>query len=421
MEYVIYWLWLSLHCTPGSVTYALLRKSFASPYEVYHATDDEIKEALKEYPMDVKLLCDKDIKSARKLLDYCARTGIRIISYDCDEFPKALRNISDPPVLLYCLGQIPDTDKNAFISVVGTRKMSDYGKRMAFEIASDLATAGAVVVSGLALGIDSVSHAAALNAKAKTVAVLGNGVDSVYPAVHKRLASIVANCGAVISEYPPGSPPDAWNFPTRNRIISGMSEATVVIEADEISGSLITARLAFKQGKKVYALPGNVDEENSHGISMLIKEGAKPISCADDVLDDFDSVFNAKINIFKLLKQKTLSVDAILEHYGVKSRPYKDKNSVNSNKEKTKSKNKETEKDFNSSENAADSKKKENPILATLDSFSREIYERIPENSNAELDDIVKADDPQEVMTALTLLEMKGLVTFLSGNVVKKL
>ena len=179
MEYVIYWLWLSLHCTPGSITYALLRKRFSSPYEIYHATDDEIKEALKEYPMDVKLLCDKNITSARKLLDYCGRTGIRIITYDCDEYPRALRNISDPPVLLYCLGTIPSSEENAFISVVGTRKMSDYGKRMAFEIASDIATAGAVVVSGLALGIDSVAHAAALSVKAKTVAVLGNEGSSV--------------------------------------------------------------------------------------------------------------------------------------------------------------------------------------------------------------------------------------------------
>ncbi len=426
MEYTIYWLWLSLHCTPGSVTYALLRKSFASPYDVYHASEDELKEALKEYPMDLKLLCDKDITSARKLLDYCARTGIRIISYDCDEFPKGLRSISDPPVLLYCLGKIPSSDENTFISVVGTRKMSDYGKRMAFEISADLATAGAVVVSGLALGVDGVSHAAAMSVRAKTVAVLGNGVDSVYPSVHKRLASFVANCGAVVSEFPPGSEPQAWNFPIRNRIISGMSDATVVIEADEVSGALITARRAVEQGKKVYALPGNVDEENSHGISLLIKDGAKAISCADDVLNDFDSIFDAKINIFKLLKRKAIPVDSTLEKYGVHSRPYKDKNAIRSDEARRRERAGRNTQLGNSAPHAADEpktevKKTENPILATLEPFVKEIYGRIPEEGSAELDNVVREDDPQEVMTALTLLEMYELITFLSGNIVKRL
>ena len=432
VEYIIYWLWLSMRCSAGSKTYAILRKSFATPYDVYHADEQEIACALEGNSRDFKALCNKELSDVKKLLEYCVRTGIKLICYDSPEYPAALREIEDPPVLLYCLGEIPSSDEKLFVSVVGTRTMSDYGKRMAFEISSDLAIAGAVVVSGLALGIDGTAHAAAISSKGKTVAVLGNGVDSVYPPQHKRLAAFVANNGAVVSEFPPGSAPEKWNFPMRNRIISAMSSAVIVIEADEKSGALITGRKALEQGKKVYALPGNVDEPNSFGISMLIKEGAKPISCADDVLDDFNSIYDSKVNIFNLLKRSALAVDITLEKYGVQCRqknPLKRKgNSLDKTRNHknykedvhTGSKN-----EYNKTNQASKTIESEisidvNSILSGLEPAIINVYNKIPEEREILIDNIVGESKMSDVMSAITMLEINGLVKILPGNMVKR-
>ena len=415
VEYIIYWLWLSLRCTPGSKTYATLRKSFDSPYDVYHASEQQIEVALAGSKRDIRSLCNKELTDAKKLLDYCVRTGIRLICYDSDEYPAPLREIENPPVLLYCLGEMPSAEKKLFISVVGTRSMSDYGKRMAFEIASDLSIAGAVVVSGLALGIDGCAHAAAMSAKGKTVAVLGNGVDSVYPPQHKRLASYVANNGAVISEYPPATAPEKWNFPTRNRIISAISQAVVVIEADETSGALITGRKALEQGKKVYALPGNVDEKNSYGISMLIKEGAKPISCADDILDDFNSIYDSKVNIFNLLKRSALAVDITLEKYGVVGRQKKSDRSQRAPfaKEKRQEKGDEIAVSYDARPSKNEQSKAfgedVSKVLSSLDGRTVDIYNKIPQNAEVLIDDIVGSERMSDVMSSITLLEATTL------------
>ncbi len=421
VEYIIYWLWLSLRCAPGSKTYATLRKSFDNPYCIYHASEEQLELALAGSRREIRCLCNKDLSDVKKLLDYCVRTGIKLICYDSDEYPASLREIENPPVLLYCLGEMPSAQEKLFVSVVGTRTMSDYGKRMAFEIASDLSIAGAVVVSGLALGIDGCAHAAAMSAKGKTVAVLGNGVDSVYPPQHKRLASYVANNGAVISEYPPASAPEKYNFPTRNRIISAMSQAVVVIEADETSGALITGRKALEQGKKVYALPGNVDEKNSFGISMLIKEGAKPISCADDILDDFNSIYDSKVNIFNLLKRSALAVDIALEKYGVERRREKaTKSSSRAKRQENEDKIAIVGEASRSDEQTRTACADVSATLSTLDDKTAEIYNRIPQNEEILLDDILGSEKMSEVMASITMLEVLGLVQNLPGNKVKR-
>ena len=422
MEYTLYWIWLSLCCTPGSNTYALLRRSFSSPREVFCAGEDEIRSALKENPTDLKSIIKKDTEKAKKVLDYCVRAKVKIVSYDSEEYPCGLREISNPPVLLYCLGDIPSDREHLFVSVVGTRKMSDYGKKMAFEISSDLTTAGVVVVSGLALGIDGTAHAAAMSAKGKTVAVLGSGIDCIYPATHNRLATFVANNGAVVTEFAPGTSPERWNFPLRNRIISGMSQATLVVEADEKSGALITGRRALEQGRKVYALPGNVDEENSQGINMIIKEGARPISCADDILDDFNSVYDGKVNIFNLLKKTNFAIDASIKKYGVYSRVYKNANaasplhSKNAKKDEAQ-KSVETVKALDDTQIADPEIEK---ILSTLDENTVKVYSKIPYGEGIYMDDISCDDGITDVATALTLLEVSDLVEFLPGNKVAK-
>ena len=313
MHSILFWLWLSRCCTPGSGTFDLLLRYFDTPYDIYGADEATLREALAKYDKDLPRLLDKDTEAAERTLRFCAMTGVALIPYDDPRYPAALRLIPSPPVLLYCKGTLPQFNGSLSVAVVGTRKMTEYGKRMAFEISRDLARAGAIVVSGLALGIDGVANAAAINGGGETVAVLGSGIDIIYPAAHAKLAEHVMRHGAVITEFAPGTRPDGRNFPIRNRIISGLASATAVIEADLRSGALITARKALQQGRPLYALPGRVDEAGSEGTCILLKNGAKLLVAADDILTDFEKIYADKINIFRLLRNSPVVMDAVLK------------------------------------------------------------------------------------------------------------
>ncbi|MDP4038808.1 MAG: DNA-processing protein DprA [bacterium] len=207
---------------------------------------------------------------------------ISSINFKQKDFPKALLEISAHPKKLFILGKIPDLP---MIAIVGTRRPTEYGRQITYRLSFDLAKSGFAVVSGLALGIDSIAHRAALDAGGKTVAVLGNGLDNIYPSSNRSLAkNILANGGAIISEYESGTPPLRHHFPARNRIIAGLSLATIITEADAKSGSLITANFALQQNRLVMAVPGNVTSLKSAGPNNLIKSGAVPITDAVDVL-----------------------------------------------------------------------------------------------------------------------------------------
>ncbi|MBU1862161.1 MAG: DNA-processing protein DprA [Candidatus Omnitrophica bacterium] len=213
------------------------------------------------------------------------KQSIKIITFLDDEYPRYLLEIHDPPVLLYVKGEIIPQD-NMAVSIVGSRKASFYGQEMAEKLACQLALRGITVVSGMAMGIDSAAHRGALKAGGRTIAVLGCGVDIMYPANNKKLHETIMQHGAVVSEYPLGTEPFHYNFPKRNRIISGMSRGTVVVEAAKRSGSLITARLALDEGREVYSVPGKADSFNSAGTNNLIKEGARLITHADEIIED---------------------------------------------------------------------------------------------------------------------------------------
>jgi DNA processing protein len=208
--------------------------------------------------------------------------GGRLVTWADESYPEALRHVYDAPLFLFVRGEILPSDAFA-VALVGTREPSDYGRRMARSISEDLVRAGVTVVSGLARGIDAEAHAAALRAGGRTIAVLGCGIDVVYPSEHHRLQMHIARHGAVVSEFSPGMQPDAEHFPTRNRIISGMSLGTVVVEATEKSGSLITAELAVEQGREVFAVPGPVGSR-SRGPHRLLRQGATLAETAEDVL-----------------------------------------------------------------------------------------------------------------------------------------
>ncbi len=294
---VRYWIWLSIALNQSFKNTEKIINAFSNAKDVYNAEYGDYIEAGLSEDLSQRL-CDKSTEETNSIYSYCNRNGVVLIPYDSPSYPSRLKKISSPPILLYCRGTLPDIDDNVCIATVGTRRITDYGRREAYTICYDLASAGAVVVSGLARGVDSICHRASLDAGGRTIAVIGSGIDVVYPKENDELyAEICSNGGAVITEFIPGTPPLPQNFPTRNRIISGMSLGTLVLEADSKSGALITARQASAQGRDIFSLPGKVGELNSIGTNNLIKEGAKMITSAVDVLEEYECLFPHRIRI----------------------------------------------------------------------------------------------------------------------------
>jgi DNA processing protein len=251
--------------------------------KVYEADHDTLLRAgFKPEQIDF-LHSDALYQGTQNIVNLCDKRNIDILTLEDDDYPEMLKYIQNPPLVLYSRGKIPKTN---FVAVVGSRKASGYGIETAVKLSSELAMAGITVVSGMARGIDTASHCGALNAGGETVAVLGCGVDQPYPPENKALMERIIISGAVISEYPPGTPPATFHFPARNRIISGMSLGTLVVEAGMKSGSLITARFSLDQGREVFAVPGDITHYNSMGTNRLIKDGAKMVLSVDDILEE---------------------------------------------------------------------------------------------------------------------------------------
>ena len=230
---------------------------------------------------------EKNLRQAAKDVDRCRQKGYSVLTLEDPNYPEALRETFDPPFVLYCFGRL-DVLKDPSISIVGARKPTTYGRAVADRLARDLAACGLVVVSGMARGIDSISHWGALK-EGRTVAVLGSGFEDIYPPENKKLMKTIAESGVVISEFPLLAHPAPLHFPQRNRIISGISLATVVVEATRKSGSLITARLALEQNREVMAVPGNITSSLSLGTNWLIRDGAKAVTDWEDVVEELPS------------------------------------------------------------------------------------------------------------------------------------
>lgn len=213
--------------------------------------------------------------------------GVTILTWQDDAYPQRLKEIDQPPPVLYIRGEYLPDDLFA-VAIVGTRRVTPYGRQITEELASFLAANGMTVISGLARGVDAVAHQTALKAGGRTIAVLGSGVDKIYPPEHRALAGHIMERGAVISDYAPGTPPEASNFPPRNRIISGLSLAVVVVEAGETSGALITAEFAAEQGREVFAVPGSILAPQSKGTNKLIQNGALPLLSVNDLMQALD-------------------------------------------------------------------------------------------------------------------------------------
>jgi DNA processing protein len=279
-----YWVGFNLVKGVGAVRLQTLRDHFGDLALAWQAPLDALQAAglspkLAQRVTQVRAGVDLD-----KFLTKVMAQGIEILTWDDDLYPPRLKEIDQPPPILYVRGAITAEDFWA-VAVVGTRRVSAYGRQVAEELASFLAANGVTVISGLARGVDAIAHQSALKAGGRTIAVMGCGVDRIYPPEHAQLAEKIIGSGALIGDYAPGTPPDASNFPPRNRIISGLSMATVVVEAGETSGALITAQFAIDQGREVFAVPGNILAPQSKGTNRLIAQGARPMLSVRDLLD----------------------------------------------------------------------------------------------------------------------------------------
>ncbi|MBQ6701520.1 MAG: DNA-processing protein DprA [Clostridia bacterium] len=297
MDNILYWVWLSEICSPSTAVFKTLFTRFGSIEKIYDHTFKET-EGFSDIPKRIiQALNNKSTDRAEKIIKTCQKKNIGILTYSDTLYSARLRNIQNPPVLLYYKGELPSFDESVCIGTVGTRTPTDYGKRCAYEFIFDMTLGGACIVSGMASGIDAVCHTAALDAGGKTVAVLGCGVDIIYPSENTKLYNDICLNGTVISEYAPGTSPSRFTFPQRNRIISGLSLGTLIIEAQIKSGAMITAKLAKEQGRDLFALPGRVGEANSLGPNDLIKNGAFAVNSARDVLKKYEFLYPDKIDI----------------------------------------------------------------------------------------------------------------------------
>ena len=278
-----YYIWLTLALGFSGSKVKAIRALYDSIEEFYKGGEDEWRLSGVLNAKDIAALSSTSLKQALELIARCNVLGITVLSYDDPDYPKLLMELSDPPAVLYMKGRLPDFDSSLSIAMVGTRNATAYGKKAAHILAGSLAKVGVIVVSGGAVGIDSVAHTGALEAGGVTVCVLGCGINYPYLNANRKLRDQIAVKGAVLSEYPPDYPPGKFTFPERNRIIAGLSDGVVVVEAGVKSGSLITARLAAEQGRDVFAVMGNITSPYSQGTNALIKDGAVPVTDFTDI------------------------------------------------------------------------------------------------------------------------------------------
>ncbi len=282
----VYWLALRTARGVGPRTCKLLIEKFGAPEKIFQLHADEIAAAGVPRNTARSIAEFRDFEPLEKELCELPNIGARLVKWTDPDYPPNLRQIADPPPFLFVRGRAQLSDP-ACIAIVGARAASDIGRRMAQRLGLELAAKGFTVVSGLARGIDGEAHQGALDAHGKTVAVLGCGVDVIYPAEHRKLAeAILAGGGAIVSELPIGTQPLAENFPTRNRILSGLCLGVVIVEAAEKSGSLITARMALEQDRQVFAVPGSPLSGKTRGSNRLLKDGAKLVECVEDVIEE---------------------------------------------------------------------------------------------------------------------------------------
>ena len=414
MDNLVYWIWLSLACTPDSSTFAKLIAKFDDAKDIYDAGDREIRSVVGAKVSDCSSLVNKNLDRATEIYKFCTEKGVGILTYSDDKFPESLRNIPTPPVLLYYRGHLPDFSKGFRCAIVGTRSLSDYGRKNAFKLGYDMGSAGATVVSGMAIGIDGVAMAGAIASGATTVAVIGSGIDVCYPSVHLTLARAIVKKGCVLTEYAPGTKPDKFNFPRRNRLISGLCPVTVVVEGKESSGSMITARHAKAQGREVFAFPGNVGSDGSQSTNLLIKNGAHLCTGAEDIIARFEKEYMGELNSFALKVRPDVNMMDVLCDLKVSALTPNDDVLKVPRPKKTKTAEPVKNNEVKQEENLL-------PEMPVFDADLLKLYKKIPTTGDCTVESLADAEtNLRTVMKLLLKLEMGRFIVMLPGERVKR-
>lgn len=415
MDKTVFWLWISLHFGEGTRVYRMLLSHFGNEDKIYDCDDADLASINWLSESQKYKLLDKNLTHAYEILEWCDDNDVSIITYADNFYPDSLRKLDDFPALLYCYGNMPDFNDNLAIGIVGTRRMSSRGEKNAFSLGYQLSKGGAITVSGMALGIDCTAQMGTLSAGGITVAVLGSGIDVIYPKVNSSLYYQIAKSGAVLTEYPPSTPPNGRNFPIRNRIISGLSNGVVIVEGDENSGSMITARRAKKQGRDIFAVPGPAKEYLSAGPNSLLKDGA---IVAEDALDILEQYLDKYRDIIDLSAAKEKA----------KARKFNadESNGWKGIFHKKKSKGTDSEikpfKEFESQyEIAASNKNNIEARLSEINERERMLYDRMPPNKPVPAENFIDMGiEIGEMLSIFTVLEIAGLVESIPGGLYMK-
>ena len=412
MRDVLSWTWLSVRLGAASPYLNPLLEHFAAAADVY-AADHAALAAVEGLPESVRLrLLDKDTDRAERILEDCRRLGIGVMTYDDPRYPRLLKQIAKPPAVLYFVGKPIDFDRKLGVAVVGTRTMTEYGRDVTYRFSYDLASAGAVIVSGMALGVDGMAAAGSLDAQMPTAVVLGSGLDVVYPKMHTKLYKCILRDGFAVSEYPPGAEPDARNFPQRNRIISGLARCVLVTECPETSGALITAREALAEGKPLFAVPGAITMPGSAGTNELIKSGsAKMVTSPTDILDLFEPAHFPELDASAVgaMNYNAAKADST---YAVSTKTSKVAWA------KVRRKKPESAPDDSPDTVCESSAPKVTETFVPMSETEKKIYACIPEEGQVSVDLIASGSGAPvpDVLTALLALTCKGVVWQLPGN-----
>lgn len=386
-----YWIWLNECRGVAQRVKLMLLEHFGTPENIFYAEEEEYLLVPGMTPKLAEPLKDKSTEEADRILGDCERLGLRVLTMQDADYPVRLRNIYEPPCLLYVKGRLPAIDEEVAVAMVGTRGATPYGRQTAEKLAFALAKQGALIVSGAAYGADTAAHRGALRAGAKTVAVLGCGADVVYPAGNEWLYRDIEASGALVTEYPPGTPAVGAHFPVRNRIISGLCLATVVVEAPERSGALITARTALEQGRDVFAVPGPIDADESRGCNRLIANGeAALVADSSDILREYEARYPHKLRCGRVELPRQLGYRAGREKAAAKeAEPVKEKLPA-----------------LDVREGVTSLTDDQVRILKTL------------KDGEMQVDDLIEAVDlpTRRVLSALTVLEIEGHVAQSGGK-----
>lgn len=395
MSAIKYWLWLSTASAVPPRAKAALLEHYGSPEEMYFAPQGEYKKLLGSKVEGVDELEMRDLDKALRIIDDCKKQGISIISRQDAAYPDRLKNIYSPPSVLYVKGTLPAIDDEALVAVIGTRKASPYGLKMGRKMGFEIAKCGGVVVSGLTYGIDAAGAEGALMAGGRVIGVLGTP----HERDNSRLAKDVLKNGALLSEYPPGTPTISAFFRARNRISAGLSLGVVVVEAPEKSGARLFANEAADQGKELFAVPGNADAVNCVGTNSLLKEGAKPVTDGWEVMCEFEALFPGKISH---TKDMTMPEEKLKEN-----RPAPADVEHKSEKATKKVIDKPRDKSYIDLQT----------VLEKLSESQIKIVS-VMEKPSMHVDDIIENSgfSPARVLADLTMLQLKGIVTQEKGK-----